>query len=185
MLASQDVSCSPSRMDLPVHSPPSSPQVDSSRNSRLLVVGLPFLVGLLAASGFQTDPPQTISAMTVLFPFLVAIGMNVVLILFLDRASKKVARRRYQIEVDRSVGWNVNWRMWLMAMALTIPAAVLITSGAVLVELTWQLSDHDALVFSVAANGVDALIRILLVVMACGWAFGRVLKLFATKTQLA
>ena len=112
-------------------------------------------------------------------PFLLLVlGIigNLGLIVLLNRAGKVVARKCYQTEIRQFIGWSLWWRMMLMVLLLAIPSTLVLALFFDLLKPNLILSPHQELVFNVASSTFGALIRLALVMMACGWAFGRVLK---------
>ena len=74
-----------------------------------LVLLLAFVLGQFQAGGGSGSP----SVLAMLFPVMVVLCLNVGLIFWLDKASKVVALKRYQIEMTRFVGWKMFYRIFL------------------------------------------------------------------------
>jgi len=131
-----------------------------------------FILGQFSqrASG---SPP---SLLAILFPLIVALGLNIGLIFWLDRASKTVALKRYQTKIGSFVGWKVFWRMWLMMLALGIPTVLLIIIVGVALKAAIPLSVHQEEILYGVLTIIDLAVRFFFLILACGWAFGRILK---------
>lgn len=124
------------------------------------------------------------SLIAILFPLIVALGLNIGLIFWLDRASKIVASKRYQTTIASFVGWKVFWRMWLMTLALGIPTAVLFIIAGAALKAVVPLSVHQEELLYGALTVIDVAVRFFFLVLACGWAFGRILKTANAKAAL-
>ena len=145
---------------------------------------VPFVIAVLIAlavgfifsqfsHGASGGPPSLIA---MLFPLIVAIGLNIGLVFWLDRASKIVAFKRYQTTIGSFVGWKVFWRMWLMMLALGIPTVVLFVIAGAALKTAIHLSVHQEEILYGVLTIIDVAVRFFFLVLACGWAFGRILK---------
>ena len=109
---------------------------------------------------------------------LLALGIicNLGLICLLNRAGKIVAWKRYQTEVRQFIGWSMWGRMMLLILILVVPSTLALALFFKFLKPNLALSPHQELVFNVASSAFGGLIRMVLVMMACGWALGRTLK---------
>lgn len=132
-----------------------------------------FIFGQFSKNASGGGPPSLIA---MLFPLIVALGLNVGLIFWLDSASKIVALKRYQTTIASFVGWKVFWRMWLMMLALGIPTVVLFIIAGATLKAVIPLSSHQEELLYGVLTVIDVAVRFFFLVLACGWAFGRILK---------
>ena len=63
-----------------------------------------------------------------------------------------------------------------MTLALGIPTAVLFIAVGAALKVTIPLSAHQEEILYGALTVIDVAVRLVLFVLACGWAFGRILK---------
>ena len=142
----------------------------------VIAVLVALAVGLISGQFSQDTSGSPPSPLATLFPLMVALGLNVGLVFWLDRASKIVAFKRYQTTIGSFVGWKVFWRMWLMMLALGIPTiAFFIIAGAALKAAIPLSGHHEEILYGVLTI-IDVAVRFFFLVLACGWAFGRILK---------
>jgi len=139
----------------------------------LIVLAAAFIFGRFSQGASGGGPP---SPLAILFPLIVALGLNIGLIFWLDGASKTVALKRYQTKIGSFVGWKVFWRMWLMMLALGIPTAVLFVIAGAVLKAAIPLSVHQEEIVYGVLTIIDVAVRFFFLVLASGWAFGRILK---------
>ena len=137
-----------------------------------IALGATFIFGQFSKST-SGGPPSLIA---ILFPLVVALGLNIGLVFWLDRASKTVALKRYETRITSFVGWKVFWRMWLMMLALGIPTVVLFIAVGAALKAAIPLSAHQEDILYGALTVIDVAVRLVFLVLACGWAFGRILR---------
>lgn len=139
----------------------------------LVVTALLLTAFLLSLGGFDFRKLPFLFA--ALVPILAGLGVNIALIFWLDRASKKIALSRYNVSIHRFVGWTMFWRTWLMAVALGVPTVVLLSIlGVILTRQGMSAEASELALFLLELVGI--VLRFLFLILACGWAFGRVLK---------